>query len=375
MSDTPAEPTPRAPHQAPAASEPSPEIAPAEAPPPPKPLASPEMPASAGRQPSRRTGAPLPWLLAVALVVLVGVATVPFWAPAVMPLLPWGKPAPAAKPSSASSTTLAPPAPTPAPASPPAAPPDPRIAAARMQAVQNAAALQQFDQRLAALEAKPAPAPPDLSAIQQQLTALAKANGELAASVTAVQKAEQEKPATDPKTAALALVLLQIREAVELARPFDAEYQSLLLLARDYPEIAAAAQPLAGSAAGGVASRPALAERLRELGSRIATARAPPKSGWKSQIVARLRALVTIRRVAGEAQTPAEAGVSTAERAMASGDLAGAVEALSGLTGPAREAAEPWLQMARQRLAVEAALRQVEAAVTAVLGNSAPGKG
>src|SRR5665213_543807 len=323
----------------------------------------------------RRSGAPLPWLLAVALVVLVGVATVPFWAPAVMPLLPWGKPAPAAKPSSASSTTLAPPAPTPAPASPPAAPPDPRIAAARMQAVQNAAALQQFDQRLAALEAKPAPAPPDLSAIQQQLNALAKANGELAASVTAVQKAEQEKPATDPKTAALALVLLQIREAVELARPFDAEYQSLLLLARDYPEIAAAAQPLAGSAAGGVASRPALAERLRELGPRIATARAPPKSGWKSQIVARLRALVTIRRVAGEAQTPAEAGVSTAERAMASGDLAGAVEALSGLTGPAREAAEPWLQMARQRLAVEAALRQVEAAVTAVLGNSAPGKG
>jgi hypothetical protein len=121
-----------------------------------------------------------------------------------------------------------------------------------------------------------------------------------------------------------------------------------------------------------VASRAALAERLRQLGPQIATAAPEPESDWRSQIVARLRSLVTIRRIAGDAQTPAEAAVSTAQRDLASGDLAGAVTALSALTGPNQAAAEPWLQMARQRLAVEAALGAVQAAATATLGNAAP---
>jgi hypothetical protein len=301
-------------------------------------------------------------LIAVAavLVIVAVVATTPFWAPAVVPLLPWGSAPPATK--------------APAAQPPPAAAPDTAIAVARAeaQAAQNAAAMQQLGQRVAALETKP---PLDLSTIQQQLAALTQSAAALSASVGALQKAAQSQPATDPKNTALALVLLQIRDAVDVARPFDAEYQTLLVLARDHPEIVAAAQPLAAAAANGVASRSSLAERLRELAPRIATARPPPNPGWKSQIVARLRALVTIRRIEGEAQSPAEAAVSSAERDMAGGDLAAAVAALSALTGPAQAAAAPWLQMAAQRLAVETALRQVEAAVTAALGNPGTSKG
>ncbi|MBV9551726.1 MAG: hypothetical protein JO032_02925 [Alphaproteobacteria bacterium] len=317
-----------------------------------------------------------PWLIAaVAAVAIVAaaVAASPFWAPPVMRRLPWGQPAPTAKPAAPTPPAQAAAAPAPDPA------PDPAIASIRTQEAQNAAAVQQLGQRLAALEAKPAPAPPpDLAPLQQQLAALSKANADLVASVAALQKAAQSQPAADPRNTALALVLLQIREAVDIARPFADEYQALLALAGGRPEIVAAAQPLGGAATGGVASRAALAQRLRELAPKIATAKLPPGAGWKSQLVAKLRGLVTIRRISGEAQSPAEAAVGAAERAMAGGDVGGAIDALSGLEGPAQAVAEPWLRTARQRLAVEAALRQVEAALTAAMAAPAPpsaGKG
>jgi hypothetical protein len=364
VSDTPAEPKGRAT----AESEPSPGIVAAEIPPPPDPPATTDLPPPAGPEPARRrTGGPLPWLIAagaVVVVALAALASTPFWAPAVMPLLPWGPPNAAAKPAAL---------PSPPAAAAPAAS-DSQLAGLRSQAAQNAASLQQLGQRLAALEAKPAP-PPDLTAIQQQLAALDKTTADLGASVATLEKLAKDQPRADPNNTALALVLLQIRDAVDIGRPFAAEYQALLSLAHDHPEVTAAAQPLAEPATSGVASRAALAERLHQLAPQIATAKPPPGSSWRSQIVARLRSLVTIRRIDGAAQSPAEAKVNAAERAMASGDLAGAVDALSGLTGPPQAAAEPWLRMARQRLAIESALRQVAAAVTAALGTPAPGKG
>jgi uroporphyrinogen-III synthase len=307
---------------------------------------------------------------AVALIAVAAlVVTTPFWGPVVMRLLPWGQPLPGVGvlAGSASPKPVAPATATPAPAAP-----DPALAALRAEAAQNAATLQQLGQRVAAAEARPAP---DLAPIQQQLTALTKTTADLSAGIAALQREQEAERAADPKNTALALVLLQIRAAVDLARPFEAEYQALVALARDHPEIAAAAAPLAGPAASGVPSRAALAERLRQLAPQIATAKPPAKASWKSQIVARLRALVTIRRIDGEMQNPAQAAVSTAQRAMASGDLDGAVAALSGLAGANAAAAEPWLAMARQRLAVEAALRQLEAAITAALGQAPPGKG
>ena len=205
---------------------------------------------------------------------------------------------------------------------------------------------------------------------------MSKTTGDLTQSIAALDKAAQAQPAADPKNTALALVLLQIRDAVEIGRPFEAEYQALVALAHEHPEITAAAAPLAGPAQSGVASRAALIERLRQLAPQIATAKPAAKDSWKSQIVAQLRQLVVIRRIDGEAQSPAEAAVGAAQRDLAGGDLVGAVAALDALTGPAQAAAQPWLQTAKTRLAAEAALREVQAALVAALGNAAlPGKG
>ena len=308
---------------------------------------------------SRRLGRVLAGVAAI-VIVIAALAATPFWAPQIMRLLPWG--AAVEKPQSAA--------------------PNPIVAAASP----NAATVQQLTQRVAALEAKPAsdqsglqqrvaalegrPAP-DLSSVQQRLAALDKTTADLGQKMAALDKTEQQQQAADPKITALTLVLLQIRDAVDTGRPFDAEYQALIALSRDHPEIARAAAPLADPARTGVASRAALIERLRQLAPQIATARPPPESGWKSQVVARLSSLVTIRRIEGDKRTPAEAGVGEAQSDLASGDLAGSIAALDKLDGANKTAAEPWLKTAKARLAVETALRQVQVTLTTALGNPA----
>jgi hypothetical protein len=317
---------------------------------------------------SRRVGGSIAVAAAIVVIVVAIIATTPFWAPSVIRLLPWGQ----------------------AEQKPQSTAPDPALAAARAEASREAATIQQLNQRIAALEAKPAPdtsglqqrlaaleakPAPDLSSIRQQLTELDKATADLGQQIAALGKAEQQQTAGDPKATALVLAALQIRGAIEVGRPFVPEYQALVALSRDHPDIAAAAAPLADAAETGVASRAVLTERLRQLAPQIATARPPPKKTLKSEIVARLRALVTIRRIDGVDETPAEAAVSEAQNDMASGDLAGAIAALDKLDGPAKSAAEPWLKMAKARLTVETALRQVQVALTASLGGAAPASG
>ena len=309
--------------------------------------AAPSEPAPA----TRRHGWMAPAAAAVLVLIIGAVGTTPYWAPPVMQMLPWGN-------------SAAPAAPVRAPA--PAARDDAlaaRVAAleAQVRNNQNDAALQALGKRISTLEARPEP---DLTPLQNQMTSLAASVADLTKKIGALDKAQ----AVPSDNAALSLVLLQIGEAVATGRPFDAEYQALTTLSRNRPDIAAAAAPLAEPAKNGVASRAVLAARLRQLAPQIASASTPAGSSWRSQIAARLRSLVTIRRVDGAGQSPAEAAVSTAERALAGGDLNGAIAALAGLDGGNLAAAEPWLGMARQRLAVETALRRIATLVAAELG-------
>jgi hypothetical protein len=246
---------------------------------------------------------------------------------------------------------------------------DRRIAAVESKPAAAAGDVAELHQALKSLEAKPAAVPSEIGELRQQLEKLASANAGLDSRVAALEKTEQAQNAADPTDAALLLTLLRIREAIEVARPFAAEYDAFAALARARPEIAAAVAPLAEPAKNGVASRAVLVQRLHALAGTIATAEAPPADDdWSERAWARLRGLVTIRRVDGGGQSAPEAAVSAAERALTAGDLAAAVNGLDPLTGPAAEAARPWLQMARQRLAVEEALHQVEGLLVARLG-------
>ena len=327
------------------------------------------------------------------LLVAALVGTAPFWAP----ILPWGRAlAPIAARNEAPPAARVPPpaAPQPQPRQPPAT--------ERSQPPEKAAnaALEQLDRRVAALEARPAAAAAgDIADLRQQIAKLSRAAADLATRVETIDTAVRDQASRLSADTALVLALSQIRDAVATGRPFAPAYEAFAALARARPDIATAAAPLAGTAKTGVVGRVALAARLRELARAIATAKPPaPASGtgstnaaansasraagWTDEALSRLRGLVTIRRIgaAGPSQPGGgpEAAVTAAERALAGGDLDGAVVALGRLSGAPGEAAAPWLSLAKERLAVEAALDRIDFLLVAQLSapaSATPGAG
>jgi hypothetical protein len=237
------------------------------------------------------------------------------------------------------------------------------------------AGMQQLEQRLTAIETQSASRAANETAaskdVQEQLSRLSKADADLADRVTTLEREGQAQGKADLRVdGMLALLLGQMREAIEQARPFPAEFNAFVSLARN-SDLASAAEPLAEPARNGVASRAVLVRRLAELAGRMAVASEPAgESDWGAQTLARLRGLVTIRRIEGPSQTGSEAAVSAAQTALARGDLAGALAALDPLTGANAEAARPWMRMAKERLAAEAALDRLQELLTARLGSA-----
>jgi len=371
--------------------------------------------------PTRRSArgfarAPL-WLAGLLILILAGVASSPFWAPQIEPLLPWGEnrddyAALAARVAAIETRPVA---------------PSPGIDAVQSAMSQLARRVDQLDSRLAVVEKRPAPpsvdtdainsavgalgrrvdqlesaAKPDLGPIragmqqveqrlaaietqsasriasetaaskdmQQELSRLGKVEGDLADRVAALEREaqSQEKPELRAD-GMMALLLGQMREAIEQARPFPAEFGAFIKLARG-SDLAAGAQPLAEPARNGVASRAVLVKGLAELAGRMAASDPAVKSDWREQTLARLRGLVTIRRIDDSSHTESNGAVGAAQAALARGDLAGAVAALEPLTGADAEAARPWLLMARERLTAETALEHVQELLTERLGGS-----
>ena len=62
------------------------------------------------------------------------------------------------------------------------------------------------------------------------------------------------------------------------------------------------------------------------------------------------------------------AAVSTAQSALAAGNLAAAISALGSLDGADAEMAQPWLRLARDRLAAKAAVARLQELLAARLG-------
>jgi hypothetical protein len=353
-----------------------------------------ETPVPASRRPgaARQTAAWLAVLLVAALLVIViaGVALSPFWAPAVASLLPWGgRSSTAGKDFAALAARVTALEQRPAP---PAVNIDAIKSTRSAQAAlaqrvdgleatldglrQNQAAgaaartaLAQLAQRLDASDARTAAEAADTEKIGQQLARLGGLATDLGGRVTALEQQARAQAGADRSGAVLLLALLQMREAVDEARPFPAEYGVFKGLARDDPKLVAAAEPLAVAARDGVASRASLRRGLADLPGQIAAVREPAgPSSWSAQMLDRLRGLVTIRHIDGAAKTGPEAAVDAAQRALARGDLAAVVSALDGLTGANADAARPWLQMARQRLAADGALAHLQELLAVRLG-------
>lgn len=337
---------------------------------------------------SRRT---MWWLAALLLLVIVGVGSSPFWARDAAPLLPWGR-TPAVPTENIAGLAARLEA-----IEKHSAPPSPDISAInsatsalahrvdQLETARNTdrqtdaavaatkAGLQQLEARLSALEAgsasRAASEAAQFDKLRQELAQIGSVSTDLVDRLQAIERRVGAAGSAVRTDGALLAALLQMREAVEAARPFATEYDAFIALAHDQPDLIAAAHPLAGLAQAGVAGSAVLSERLGQLSGRIAPAVAPPiGSDLGTQALSWLHSLVTIRRIDAVSQTGQEPAMNVAEDALVRGDLSGAVSALQTLSGPKSEAIQSWLQKAQQRLAAEAALAHLQELLVVRLG-------
>jgi len=284
----------------------------------------------------RRTGLRLPaamWLGAMLVLALALIGTSPDWAPALMPLLPWS--ARVAQPPAPDQTAK-------------------RLAAIEQQLGEALA----LSGRVAALENKP---PPDASAavapLADQVRQLGSRLDQIDTRLT--QLAHDEAANADSPERVLIVALASLGNAVAGSRPFAAELASVEALGQDRAGWAAALRPLEASAKNGIPSTAILAQRFSSNVApailRAEAAAPSPSQGLGAAMLARLRGLIVIRRVDGNGAgaSPTGQAVGSAQAALDKGDLAGAVTALNPLRGAPATAAQPWLQIAKQRLDAE----------------------
>jgi hypothetical protein len=346
---------------------------------------------------SRRT---VWWLASLLLLVIGGVGSSPFWARDVALFLPWsGRSAAPSEDYAALAVRLAAIENRLAQPSPDANAVSSAISALthrvdQLETTRNVdrqsdsasaaakAGLQKIEERLNALEtrwaSRSAGEAAQFEKLRQELAQIGSASADLADRLSAIERRVGANGNAARTDAALLAALLRMREAVEAARPFAAEYDAFVGLAHDHPDLIAAAQPLAGLAQAGVTGNAVLSQRLGKLSGRIvpAVARSTgPDLG--TQALAWLHSLVTIRRIDAASQTGQVPAMNVAEAALARGDLSGAVSALQTLSGSESEALQSWLQTARQRLAAEAVLAHLQELLVARLGTpaEAPGGG
>ncbi len=249
-----------------------------------------------------------------------------------------------------------------------------------------------IDRRLTALENKPAPepvvmaapaaAPVDLSPLEQRLASLeqrpvadpaladtiarlTQENRDLAQTLASIRNEAQtireggERDRADVKRAEFLLAVGQLRDAALAGRGFASELTVVRGLA---PESAASLLQQLDARAGGVETRAALARRFPAIANAVvAAARVEAASDTPilAEALERVQKFLSIRRVGEVDGDSATARVARAEARLAVEDLPGALAALDP-AGPAWLApAAEWMEAARARLAIEAALQRL----------------
>ncbi len=213
--------------------------------------------------------------------------------------------------------------------------------------------LQPIEQRLAALEARPAEpaAPPvDIAPLEQRL-------GALDTRVAAIEQHPPSDPATE--AAARTIAITALRQAAQGDKPFQAELAAFQAVAGDQPGLAALV-PLASdgapSRASLQASFPAAAEAVRSAGRRI-----DPEAGLLDRLTASASALVSVKPAGPVEGSSATAIVSRMEAEVDKGDLAAALAESEALDGPSKSALSGWADAARRRIAIDSALAALSA--------------
>jgi hypothetical protein len=231
--------------------------------------------------------------------------------------------------------------------------------------------------RLAALESgRPASAPEDVKGLGGRLAQLEKTAADaasllhLADRVGAVEAKTRDLETRHASDAAMLLAVGQLRNAVDMAGPFDPELRAAAALAAKDAEALRLLEMLKPRAGAGIPVRATLTDRFTALEPAIIRAEMlPDNNGWWRQTLDRLMRVVTIRREDGNAEGGNAAAVAARAQAhLARGDLAAAAAECEQLTEGAARVAAPWLDDARARLTADRALSELTAHAVAALG-------
>lgn len=186
-------------------------------------------------------------------------------------------------------------------------------------------------------------------------------SAEIAQLVAEVQRVQQELPAvaaesrTAAEAARAAFAVAAAAEASRSSGPFEQSFASLQALLPEDPNVVALA-PLART---GAPTRNELRARFDEIDSGIlrAAREAQAGAGFWGRIQAALAQWIIVRRQ-GQGDTP-DGVVERAQQRLAADDLAGAIQELNRLSGPAKQVATPWLADAQRRLEIDTRLAAI----------------
>jgi uroporphyrinogen-III synthase len=240
-------------------------------------------------------------------------------------------------------------------------------------------AVEQLTERVAAVEGR---APGDaadaeaLASLSGELTSLAArlttaedAGRGLQATVEQLAEAREAAQASAGGSAALALAVAQLRDALRGGAPYSAELQQLRGLSHDDPELAALLDPLAPHAESGAPTLEALQRSFPQVArGAIAAAQGDEADGWLGGVLRRVSGVITVRPVGEVEGDSAGAVIARAESRLQVGDLAAAASELDGLQGRAAEEMRAWRDQAQARVVAERALSQLAAHAIAKLG-------
>jgi len=196
--------------------------------------------------------------------------------------------------------------------------------------------------------------------VQGQLSQIPTAS-QISGLTAEVQRIQETLPAIEASSrsaseaARAAFAVAAAAEASRSSGPFEQSYQALQALLPNDPNVLALA-PLSRT---GAPTRQELRDKFANLElSVIRTARqAQAGPGFWGRVQAALAQWITVRR-RGEGDTPSGI-VDRAQARLAADDLAGAIQEMRKLSGPAAQVARPWLSEAARRLEIDTRLAAI----------------
>jgi hypothetical protein len=225
-------------------------------------------------------------------------------------------------------------------------------------------ALDQFDERLTAVERRPTAegeaSAEALSALEGDVTALRQSVEEQRDQIAQLRDTAQQGADTT-RLAALQTALTAIRSAIAEGRPFADELAALNEAgAEEVPEA------LTSTADTGLATLNSLQSQFPDTArAGLSAARANGEDAESGNFTSFLRRQLGARSVAPREGDDPDAVLSRAEAAVRAGDLEEALAEIDKLSEPTRSAMEDWLAPARARQGATAAVADLSARLTA----------